>query len=68
MISKFQRIRQSNSFIYQQFFCFAKHTRLDPYLVLDVSKQADWAAIKKQYLKLARIYHPDLTKNDEVNI
>lgn len=47
---------------------FNKGKHFDPYLVLDVGRKATWPEIKKQYYKLARQYHPDLNKNDEVSI
>lgn len=54
----------SSRFIY---LCnFSTHNKLDPYLILDLNRKADWRSIKKQYFKLARQYHPDLNKNDEV--
>jgi curved DNA-binding protein CbpA len=37
----------------------------DPYLILDINRKAPWPDIKKQYYKLARLYHPDVAKNDE---
>lgn len=37
----------------------------DPYLILDINRKATWPEIKKQYYKLARLYHPDNAKNDE---
>ncbi len=45
---------------------FSSKTKLDPYLILDINRQADWKTIKKAYFRLARLYHPDLNKNDEV--
>lgn len=47
---------------------FSTKTKLDPYLILEINRQSDWKTIKKAYFKLARLYHPDLNKNDEVNI
>lgn len=46
----------------------SKNKSFDPYLVLDINRKATWAEIKKQYYKLARQYHPDLNKNDEVSL
>ena len=48
-------------------FKFSKKLKQDPYLILEINRTADWKAIKKAYFKLARIYHPDMNKNDEVN-
>ena len=50
---------------FQKSFSTNTKTRLDPYLILEVSRNADWQTIKKSYFRLARIYHPDLNKNDE---
>jgi curved DNA-binding protein CbpA len=44
---------------------FSRKNKLDPYLILELSRNSDWKAIKKQYFKLARLYHPDLNKDDE---
>jgi DnaJ-class molecular chaperone len=41
--------------------------KLDPYLILEVNRGADFKTIKTSYFKLARLYHPDTNKNDEVN-
>jgi hypothetical protein len=48
------------------FRAYSSKTKLDPYLILDINRQADWKTIKKAYFRLARLYHPDLNKNDEV--
>lgn len=40
--------------------------KLDPYLILEVNRGADFKTIKAAYFKLARLYHPDTNKNDEV--
>ncbi len=37
---------------------------LDYYKILDVAVDADIATIKKSYRKLARLYHPDVSKED----
>lgn len=42
--------------------------KLDPYLILEVNRGADFKTIKAAYFKLARLYHPDTNKNDEVKI
>lgn len=47
-------------------FSFSQKVKLDPYLILEVNRNADWKTIKLSYFKLARLYHPDLNKNDEV--
>ena len=44
-----------------------KNTKLDPYLILEVNRGADFRAIKTAYFKLAKVYHPDANQNDEVN-
>ena len=49
-------------------FDFSQKVKLDPYLILEVNRNADWKTIKLSYFKLARLYHPDLNKNDEVII
>jgi DnaJ-class molecular chaperone len=49
-------------------FFFSQKVKLDPYLILEVNRNADWKTIKLSYFKLARLYHPDLNKNDEVII
>ncbi len=46
---------------------FSSKARLDPYLILEVNRQADWKTIKQAYFRLARLYHPDMNKNDEVS-
>lgn len=50
------------------FHTFAAKVKMDPYLILEVNRSSDWKTIKKSYFKLARLYHPDLNKNDEVYI
>ncbi len=45
---------------------FSEKIKADPYLVLEINRNADWKAIKIAYFKLARLYHPDMNKNDEV--
>ena len=40
--------------------------KLDPYLILEVNRGAEFKIIKAAYFKLARLYHPDTNKNDEV--
>lgn len=47
-------------------FNFSSKAKLDPYLILEVNRQADWKTIKQAYFRLARLYHPDMNKNDEV--
>lgn len=51
--------------------CFSSHSNksgFDPYLIMDLNRKADWKEIKKQYFKLAKLYHPDIAKNDEVRL
>ena len=57
------------SFIKMQFRNFSEKEshKLDPYLILEVNRGADFKTIKAAYFKLARLYHPDTNKNDEVN-
>jgi len=43
-----------------------KNVKLDPYLILEVNRGADFKTIKAAYFKLARVYHPDANQNDEV--
>jgi molecular chaperone DnaJ len=43
-----------------------KNLKLDPYLILEVNRGADFKTIKTAYFKLARVYHPDANQNDEV--
>lgn len=45
---------------------FSERIKTDPYLVLEINRNADWKSIKIAYFKLARLYHPDMNKNDEV--
>jgi curved DNA-binding protein CbpA len=45
---------------------FSEKIKTDPYLVLEINHKAEWKSIKIAYFKLARIYHPDMNKNDEV--
>jgi molecular chaperone DnaJ len=47
---------------------FSERIKNDPYLVLEINRNADWKTIKISYFKLARLYHPDMNKNDEVQI
>jgi curved DNA-binding protein CbpA len=44
---------------------FSEKIKLDPFLILEVNRTADWKTIKLSYFKLARLYHPDMNKNDE---
>ena len=44
------------------------NTKLDPYLILEINRSADFKTIKGAYFKLARVYHPDANQNDEVFI
>ena len=46
---------------------FSTKAKLDPFLILEVNRQADWKTIKQAYFRLARLYHPDLNKSDEVS-
>jgi DnaJ-class molecular chaperone len=46
---------------YQEAVEFLKDT--DPYSVLEISKDATFAEIKKQFHKLAMIYHPDKNRD-----
>lgn len=50
-----------------KYFSQAK-IKLDPFLILEINRKAEWPEIKKAYFKLARLYHPDLNKNDEVSL
>ena len=63
----FHRNSFSKNFLqnFSKFF-FSQKIKLDPYLILEVNRSADWKTIKLSYFKLARLYHPDLNKNDEV--
>lgn len=47
-------------------FNFSTKVKLDPYMILELHRGAEFKEIKKAYFKLARQYHPDLNKNDEV--
>lgn len=40
---------------------------MDPFEVLNISKQASKKEIENQYKKLAKIYHPDKTQQKEKN-
>jgi len=54
-------------FKYQlKYFSKEENHKLDPYLILEVNRGADFKTIKAAYFKLARLYHPDTNKNDEV--
>lgn len=55
--------KHAHSYTYKN---FSERVKLDPYLILEVNRSADWKTIKTAYFKLARLYHPDLNKNDEV--
>jgi DnaJ-class molecular chaperone len=58
-----------NKFIFvASFKTFSTKIKMDPYLILEINRNSDWPAIKKAYFRLARLYHPDLNKNDEVII
>jgi preprotein translocase subunit Sec63 len=59
-------IINTNLFINTNTKYFSQKVKLDPYLILEINRNADWKTIKKAYFKLARLYHPDLNKNDEV--
>ena len=50
----------------RQYNPFATKIKIDPYFLLDLHRGAEFKDIKKSYFKLARQYHPDLNKNDEV--
>jgi len=39
--------------------------RIDPYKILNISKNYDERSLKKAYLKLANVYHPDKPSGDE---
>lgn len=56
---------QSNNYNLIKYFS-TNIQKNDPFLILDISRKSDWKDIKKKYIKLARLYHPDITKNDEV--
>lgn len=43
----------------------AQRPDTDPYVVLEVARDADKAAIKKAYRKKANLHHPDRNKGDE---
>jgi DnaJ-class molecular chaperone len=72
MFMKFLKTNKKNIFhIFNQNqhntkFYFSAKIKLDPYLILEVNRNADWKTIKLSYFRLARLYHPDLNKNDEV--
>jgi DnaJ-class molecular chaperone len=59
------KFNQANLYKLNKLF-FSQKVKLDPYLILEVNRNADWKTIKLSYFKLARLYHPDLNKNDEV--
>lgn len=67
---KFSFFRFNNYFNKFQFKKFSSDEmqKLDPYLILEVNRGADFKTIKAAYFKLARLYHPDTNKNDEVKI
>lgn len=54
--------------ITKSFSSASNKSGFDPYLIMDLNRKADWKEIKKQYFKLAKLYHPDIAKNDEVRI
>jgi len=56
----------SSNFNKIQIKYFSGRVKVDPYFVLDLHRGAEFREIKKAYFKLARQYHPDLNKNDEV--
>jgi DnaJ-class molecular chaperone len=47
-------------FVSKRFFA----TKIDPYLVLNLGRSASFQEIKKAYRQMARLYHPDLNKDD----
>lgn len=61
-----------NKFSHRKFYgsqyeFFSNKIKVDPYFVLDLHRGAEFREIKRAYFKLARQYHPDLNKNDEVS-
>jgi molecular chaperone DnaJ len=59
-------IKSTKIFSYYFSKNFTQKIKLDPFLILEINRNADWKTIKIAYFKLARLYHPDLNKNDEV--
>jgi DnaJ-class molecular chaperone len=66
MFSKTTSFLTLNNFKTINIKSFSAKIKQDPYLILEINRTADWKAIKIAYFKLARIYHPDMNKNDEV--
>jgi hypothetical protein len=62
----FRNVSINFKLVHSNYKYFSTKTKLDPYLILEVNRSADWKTIKLAYFKLARLYHPDLNKNDEV--
>lgn len=59
ILTQKKKIIQLSKFRFQKAYYFSSRKVYDPYRLLGVERTDEFGAIKKQYFKLVKKYHPD---------